>query len=243
MNKTITVIVPCYNEEKIIYNNIIKLNKGLKKTNRKIKLVLLNDGSTDNTKSEIDRLYKKVDFKYFEYDFPSRRENLLHCIDNFIKTKYLMFLDCDMATDLKDLKPLFNNLKYYDIVSGSRYLTSSKVERNTIRRIISFIFNNSIRLLFGSKIRDHECGFKAFDTKKLKKIIKITKYGDLVSSRKMFWDTEMWITAQRLGYKILEIPIAWKAGDKSALRFKTEISMLSYILKYFINSKIKKVKK
>ena len=60
MNKTITVIVPCYNEEKIIYNNIIKLNKGLKKTNSKIKLVLLNDGSTDNTKNEIDRLYKKV---------------------------------------------------------------------------------------------------------------------------------------------------------------------------------------
>ena len=47
----------------------------------------------------------------------------------------------------------------------------------------------------------------------------------------MFWDTEMFVRAQREGYKIKEIPITWKAGEKSSIRFFKEISMIPYMLR------------
>ena len=144
---------------------------------------------------------------------------------------YVGFMDCDLATELYDLFPLMENIKHYDIVTGSRYMACSKIERLWSRRIISFLFNNGLKILFGSKIRDHECGFKMWKTRKLREIVKHTGYGKAYKDRKMFWDSEMWIYAQRLGMRFLEIPVTWKEGKKSALRFRTELPMIKYILK------------
>ena len=47
----------------------------------------------------------------------------------------------------------------------------------------------------------------------------------------------MWVYAQMLGYRVLEIPIEWKAGAKSALRFRTELSMIKYMLKMWCGRK------
>ena len=46
----------------------------------------------------------------------------------------------------------------------------------------------------------------------------------------MLWDTELLLRAQKNNYLISEIPILWIAGKKSALRFFSETSMISYLL-------------
>ena len=246
-NETYTFIVPCYNEEEIISANFLKIGKALSDIREDmklpfgaIKLVCLNDGSTDNTETEIlDDVFRyqqyhlldDLELIYIKMNGPSRRENLLKYIATKVNTTYVGYMDCDIATDLKDLKLLLGVAPYYDIVSGSRYLVSSKVKRDFSRRMISYLFNNGIRILFGSKIRDHECGFKIFKTDKLKTIIKYTKYGDKYKDRKMLWDSEMWVYAQQLNYKVLEIPVEWEAGKKSALRFTSETRMIKYVLK------------
>ncbi len=246
-----SVVVPVYNEEDIIVKNISKLDKHLKglekKLKEKINLIVMDDGSTDNTFMNLIKMFQKSNTKKIEYTFytgPSRRENLLKHIYNEIDTEYTIFMDCDLATDLVDLEPLLVNLKYYDIVTGSRYLASSKTKRTLGRLIISFLFNSGVRLGFGSKIRDHECGFKAFKTSVLKNLIKHTDYGEHKKSRKMFWDSEMWVCAQKLNYKILEIPISWKAGQKSALRFKSELPLIWYAFKFWVSGRwLKSTKK
>ena len=248
MKPTYTIYMPVYNEEKIIYKNILFLNKHLKKIEDelkvKTKIMVVNDGSTDNTQSEVYKLIKKnksISVSYFS-NGPSRRENLLRCIDESCNTDYVVYMDCDLATDLKDLKILLMNAPFYDIVSGSRYITSSKTKRHINRRIISFLFNNGIRLLFGSKVRDHECGFKTFKTAIFKRLLEKTGYGLHKVGRRMFWDSEMWIYAQNMRLDVLEIPVIWKEADKSALRFKTELSMIGYILKMWFGRKWTKKK-
>jgi len=229
----ITLFIPAYNEETIIRKNVTFVFEYIKKNKLPIQLIILNDGSTDNTKKILNTLKKKIDITVINDNGPSRRENLIKQMIN-VKTNYVGFMDCDLATDLSDLKNLVINIKNYDIVSGSRYLSSSTIKRSNTRKVISFLFNNSIKLLFRSKIRDHECGFKLFNTKAIKKIITYTGYGEHKKNRKMFWDTEMWIYAQNLNMKILEIPIIWHEGDKSALRFKTEIIMIPYIINFWV---------
>lgn len=236
--KKYTLIVPVFNEEKIVYKNMSIVYKLIKKIERKLKckinLTILNDGSYDSTSNEISKLIKKYDITYVYMRGPTRRENLLSYIDNYVTTEYVGFIDCDLATDLKDLEKLFKYSVDFDIVTGNRYAASSKVTRSINRTIISLLFNNFMKIVFGSKIDDHECGFKMFKTYILKSLLKYTKYGEKYGKRKMFWDTEMWIYAQKLKLKILEIPIDWKEGHKSALRFKSETSMIPYILKFLV---------
>lgn len=159
-----------------------------------------------------------------------------------VDTPIVGFMDCDLSTDLSDFKNLAFNSASYDIVTGSRYLVSSKLKRSFGRLVISQLFNYGMRFLFKSKIRDHECGFKLWKTDVLQKLVTYTGHGPNKRDRRMFWDTEMWIYAQRLNYKILEIPVTWNAGAKSALRFKSELSMLKYIFKLWICGKWRSIK-
>ena len=247
MKSTYTIYIPVYNEEKIIYKNILFLHKILKVLEKELKIsteiMVVNDGSTDKTQEEMYKLknkYNNINVRY--YLGPSRRENLLSCMYETCDTDYMVFMDCDLATDLKDLRILLMNIPFYDIVSGSRYITSSKTERCFQRRVISWFFNNTVRLLFGSKIRDHECGFKAFKIESFKKLINKTGYGWDKRDRRMFWDSEMWAYAQNMCMDVLEIPVIWKESDKSALRFKTELSMIKYAFKLWIGKKWTKKK-
>jgi len=54
-----------------------------------------------------------------------------------------------------------------------------------------------------------------------------------VPGRKMFWDAQMWVCAQRMGLSILEIPVSWAEGDKSALRVRTELPMAAFTLRHW----------
>ena len=239
-----SLIVPVYNEEKIIqdtvssvteYADYIKNTRGIG-----IDVIFLDDGSTDFTPNILDNLVnvEGYDIKVIHDNGPSRRENLVKQMLN-TNTKYVGFMDCDLATDINDLENLITNIPNYDIVTGDRYAPSSNVDRSIDRKIISVAFNYSMRQMFGSKMRDHECGFKMFKKDSLEKIVEHTGYGDDYKERKMFWDTEMLVYAQKMGYKILEVPVNWKAGKKSALRFKTELSMIPYILKFWYDGKWK----
>ena len=232
--KEYSIFIPAYNEEKIIEDSIRLAYDFIElieySTGMSIQLIILDDGSTDETYMRIVELSEELPIMVIREKGPSRRENL---IKHMIKSDslYVGFMDCDLATELYDLFPLMENIKHYDIVTGSRYMACSKIERLWSRRIISFLFNNGLKILFGSKIRDHECGFKMWKTRKLREIVKHTGYGKAYKDRKMFWDSEMWIYAQKLNMSFLEIPIVWHEGGKSALRFRTELPMIKYILR------------
>lgn len=238
-----TIAVPVYNEEKIVYSSIIRIYKKIQKVEKKlnlsIELLIVDDGSKDNTIAEIQRAQKKYpDIQYRQEKGPSRRENLIKCMLE-TKSEYVGWMDCDIATDLKDFENLICFSKYYDIVTGSRYLASSIINRHLSRMIISFLYNNLVRILFKSKIRDHWCGFKIFKRTVLKQIIDYMGIGNL--QRKMFWDSQMWVYAQNLGFKALEIPVTWEEKNQSALKIHTEIPMLLYMFKFWFSGRWKKL--
>ena len=66
-----------------------------------------------------------------------------------------------------------------------------------------------VRFILGSKVCDHQCGFKAFRKDKIIFII------DKIKDNHWFWDTELLIRGQRQGYKIKEIPVAWKESKST----------------------------
>ena len=126
----------------------------------------------------------------------------------------LVYMDVDLATDVRQLKELISSIEKegYDFATGSRMLAESKVERSGTRNIASKIYNFMVRAVLGSKVKDHQCGFKAFRREPLMQLL------DEVGANHWFWDTEVLVRAYRRGYKIKEIPVLWKSGHETKVR-------------------------
>ncbi len=123
---------------------------------------------------------------------------------------------------LAQLKSLISSIKDegYDFAVGSRMLPESKVERSGTRDIASRFYNFMVCALLGSKIKDHQCGFKAFKREPLMQLL------DKVEARHWFWDTELIVRASQRGYRIKEIPVEWRSGRETKVRlFKDSFNM------------------
>lgn len=236
----INIFLPIYNEEKIVKENILKVYNEIKKLKEEFKIFIIDDGSKDKTPEickELTKEHKEINHLYFE-NGPSRRENLGKSFLNIPNNEIICFMDIDLASDIQRTNDLINYIKEgYDVSIGSRYKGIKSV-RSIKRLIISKTYNGIICLLFGSKIDDHQCGFKAFKSEKIKEIIQQMGY-DNSFKRGWFWDAEILLRAQKNGFKIQEFPIKWEAGKQSSFNFQRELRILKYMPILF--KKIKRV--
>ena len=117
----------------------------------------------------------------------------------------LVYFDTDMATDMAHLRELVESVRSgeYDVATGSRWIPGEVADRPVRRGVPSRGFNALVRALLGSGVRDHQCGFKAFDRAALDDLL------DDVEDEHWFWDTEVLVRAQRRGYRVKEFPVRW----------------------------------
>ncbi len=80
-----------------------------------------------------------------------------------------------------------------------------------------FKSHNLTRVLLKSKIKDHQCGFKAFKRALLFDIL------DGIKDNHWFWDTEVLVRAQRKGYRIKEFPVRWRSDKKTKVDLKRDV--------------------
>lgn len=151
----VLVIVPAYNEESNIVNTVNKIIKYSKKSNNEIDYIVINDGSSDNTK-EICRKNK--------YNTINLIQNL--GIGGAVQTGYKYALnnnydvaiqfDGDGQHDENYIDNLVNEIKEgYDFVIGSRFISDlSKFKSSSTRRIGIKIISFLIKICTGKKIKD-----------------------------------------------------------------------------------------
>ncbi len=142
--------------------------------------------------------------------------------------RILCYIDVDLATDMAHLEELIEAIRSegYDFATGSRMMPSSDVKRSMKRGLASKGFNFLTRTMLGSKLYDHQCGFKAFKRESLFELM------DSVEDEHWFWDTELLVRAQRSGYKVKEFPVKWQHGGATKVDLvKDVIGMGSQIVR------------
>jgi glycosyltransferase involved in cell wall biosynthesis len=223
----ISVFIPTYNEEKILFNNITKINTFLSKHFDDYELIIVDDNSNDGTSSIKfnDKHIKVVRFT----NGPSRRENLGEAM-KLAKFSLVMYMDLDLAIPIKGILKLVQYIQQgNDVVIGSRRLPGADVKRSQYRLMWSTLYHTVVRSLFTSNINDYQCGFKLFKRLQLLNLLKIVGY-DVSKRRGWFWDAELLLTAEKIGYKIKEIPVVWREGKKSSFSLSRELKTVYYIL-------------
>jgi len=96
--------------------------------------------------------------------------------------------------------------------------------------VLGHIFNLILRMVIGVHgIRDSQCGFKIFNKKSVEDILPICKIN------RWSFDAEVLAIAQKLGYKIKEVPVTWKNNVNSRVRLGGMIGALKDLIKIKIN--------
>jgi glycosyltransferase involved in cell wall biosynthesis len=225
----ISVVFPAYNEANTLENAVKKVMKALEEITRSYEIVIAEDGSSDGTDKVAALLSEEYPLvKHLQSEKRLGRGAALKTAFKKAGGRILVYMDVDLATNVEQLKSLVRAVKEegYDFATGSRMLAESKVERSRTRQISSKIYNFLVRAMLGSKVKDHQCGFKAFRREPLMHLL------DEVAACHWFWDTEIIVRAIRRGYRIKEIPVEWTSGSETKVRLvKDSLNMAWQVTK------------
>lgn len=237
-NIELSIILPCYNESKILKENITKIIEYLQSISfTSYELVVVNDGSKDFTLDkiiEVKELYpeliKVVHYKDNKGKGYAVKKGILEA-----NGKYILFMDMDLSTDLSAIKDCLDLTKKEEvsIIIGSRRLKESNlvVSQGFLRKFIGNSCKIYTNLKLGLKIKDTQCGFKFFEKNIAKKI------ANKEIIHRWAFDAEMLYIAKLNHINIKEIPVKW-TNDKDS-----KVSPFDASINFILDlSKIKKNK-
>lgn len=207
----ISFIVPCYNESEDILRKSQELLSYFQNNNLDYELILVNDGSKDNTEEIINGIEGVTTVSYHPNHGKGYaiKEGILKATGD-----YVLFMDADLSTDLKCILDFLPLLDKYDMVIGSRHMKESVVpiKQPLKRRIISLGCHILVNMYFGFKYHDTQCGFKAIKTDIAKEI----------ANRQIIdgfaFDVEYLYFMKLNGYHVLEVPVTWRDDRGSTVK-------------------------
>ena len=214
MINSISIILPIFNEERRIKENLIKIKKfNLAKFIKIKEFILVNDGSKDNTKNIIDNFIKKNKKTIKNLKLINHKKNLgkgaaLKTGIKKAKNDWVLTSDIDFSVSLFELKnwiEKFIQFKKKDeiVFFGSRAHNKSIVNSKFHRKIIGYFLSKIIFYFLNIEIKDTQCGFKLYKKKIAKKIF------SSIISKGFEHDIELALILKKNNIKIVELPITW----------------------------------
>jgi glycosyltransferase involved in cell wall biosynthesis len=223
----VTAIIPVFNDRKSLERALPESVETLSKITPMFEIIVAEDGSTDGS-AEVVRDFSLLDprVRLLHSDSRLGRGMALNRAIREAKGEIVCYYDVDLATNMQHLPELVAAIRNgADIATGSRLLPSSDIVRTGGREIASRSYNLLVRLFLGGRIYDHQCGFKGFRRNRILPLI------PAIRDNHWFWDTEIIVRAERLGYTVTEFPVHWRAGKGTTVRVKDIFSMGSSILR------------
>jgi len=197
----LSVFFPAYNEQAHIAKTVSSAKKVLVNLAEKWEIIIVNDGSTDNTLKVATKL-SQSDKRVSIVNHNNNRGYGASFKSGFYNSRYpwIAFTDSDGQFDFSEITKFISKQKETnaDIVIG--YYKKRKVSFGKI--LTSKMWEYLVFFLFGLKVKDIDCGFKLVS----KKVIDALP--NLESERGAFISSEFLIKARKKGFKIVEIPVS-----------------------------------
>lgn len=213
--KFLTVVVPCFNEEVNLQKGVLsKINEFLARQNYSWEVVIVDDGSQDESIAQIEKFIKNHQrFSLVKNKHQGKAQAVITGVKKAVGDT-ILFADMDQATPIEEIGKLIPYLdKKYDVVIGSR--NSNRHGAPLLRLFMARGFMLLRRFILGLKdISDTQCGFKLFSQKAARQIFprlrlyssKSVTSGPMVTAG---FDVEILYIAQKLGFRIKEVPVYW----------------------------------
>jgi len=207
----IDIVIPAFNEEARIDRTLRAYRSTIvdPRTRFLVALDLCTDGTADVVRGHAD-----VDSRVELHEFPKLgkggviMESFRRCDADLVG-----FVDADCATPPAEFLRLVDAASEADVAIASRSHPASVLptRRPRSRRVSSWAFARLTRLLFGLPYHDTQCGAKVVRREVIERAL------PLLSSRDFLFDVDLLLTADRLGYRIVEVPTVWLDQEGSRL--------------------------
>lgn len=195
IENSLSIIVPVYNEEKIIETSLVKLDSYLKSNFQDYEILVIESGSTDRTFEILDTLGKKVRLRIIQegkkLGFGS---GLRLGYKNALKN-YVTLVTVDFPFSLEYLKIGMEMISDYDCILSYR----SSDNRSILRRFQSLVYNILVKNVLSLKVKNINSAFKLFK-RTIVQSLPLSENGWLI-------DAEIIYYIQKFDYKYLEIGV------------------------------------
>jgi dolichol-phosphate mannosyltransferase len=225
----LTIVIPTYNEAE----NVKPMAKALFDLGISgLDILIVDDDSPDGTGQIADELAAQRPGRLHVLHRTDPRGLGRAYVDGFRwalehSADFIVQMDCDFSHSPQYIPQFLEHISDYDVVVGSRYVRGGRTDEHwSWRRWLLSWWANSVytRLILNCKIKDATAGFKCWRRKTLQGI-------DLsrINSQGYVFQVEMAYVTERLGYRVLEIPINFddrRIGEsKMTTRVKVEAAL------------------
>lgn len=204
----ITIVIPCFNEEKLISESIQKIYNFFEDKNYIFEVVVVNNGSTDQTLEVLNEINKKYEIKIINEN-KKGKGNAIKL--GLLNSRYdnVLILDADLSTDISELKDEWLKLEN-TLLIGSRVL-GEEIDTPKIRKLSGFILNYIIRLFFDIENKDTQCGFKFIAYENIKSL------ANKLSVEGFMYDLDLITLCKKMNIDVQEIPIKYVFNENSSV--------------------------
>ncbi|MBO5843638.1 MAG: glycosyltransferase family 2 protein [Bacteroidales bacterium] len=172
----ISVVVPLYNEEESLPHLIEWIERVMNENNFSYEVLLIDDGSKDNSWSVIESLMERnPNVKGVKFRRNYGKSAALNVGFERVNGDVVITMDADLQDSPDEIPELYDMIKTkgYDLVSGWK---KKRYDSKLMKNLPSKLYNATTRWLSGIKLHDFNCGLKAYR----KTVVKsIEVYGEM----------------------------------------------------------------
>jgi len=203
----ISVVVPCYKEAEVIERNILLIYEYLRAHFERCEIIIVTDGSPDNTKENVERLGNaSPEIPILLIPFVKNQGKGTAVKAGILASKYdpVLFVDADLTIPINELEKFIPALESADMAIASRLVSGSQFEEPTpwCRILLARGFHLLQIILLGNfEFSDTQCGFKLFRRNIAMKLF------PKITIKRFAFDAELLFLAKKSNVKVTVLPV------------------------------------
>lgn len=229
MKTKLSLVIPVYNAESFIYNTLVELIKWRERLDYHAEIIVVNDGSIDNTLSVLSEFKKKSFFKLISYNTNKGKGAAIKKGMMAACGEYRIFTDADIPFGFNKFDIIIDYLSFkeFDVCIGDRSSVHSKyaVKMRLLRKISSKLFTILISRYVVTGTIDTQCGLKGFKAEIADKLFSKQQV------RGFAFDVEILYLCHKYGFDVKRIPVTFQGNSISTINLlHSSIHMLWDVL-------------
>lgn len=212
-NPYLSIVIPVLNEERRLPPTLQKIDAFMATQDYDYELVIVDNGSTDNTQAVVNDYARTHDNITFLQLAERGKGRAVKAGMLAAKGDYRFICDADLSMPIEEIVYFFPPHQDADVVIASREGDGAqRVGEPEYRHLIGRIFNFIVKLTAVNEFEDTQCGFKMFKRHVAEDLFSVQQMNGIG------FDVELIYIALRRGYSVVDIPITWYFDPDSRMR-------------------------
>jgi dolichyl-phosphate beta-glucosyltransferase len=234
---SLSVVVPCYNEEQRLPSTIEKIEAYLDKRGDNYELILVDDGSADGTRAVMDAAAVRHNAVRIAA-LPANRGKGRALAEGvkISRGTNVLVTDADLSTPINELEKLEAQLEAgAGVAIGSRAIKGSRVELSqpVYRVLMGKAFNLIVQAVLLPGIWDTQCGFKLFRGDVAREV-----FAGLTTDG-FGYDPEVLYLAKKKGVRVAEVPVVWRnSAPTKVSAVRSSLDMFRHVVSVRFRSRL-----